>query len=79
MMKLCLCYCHDTDETLNCGTDVANVIDAVIACSLCINAHCPALLDPPEPPPRPRIIERTSEERAAAWELYLRQLRARNP
>lgn len=63
MRSRCLCRCHEgsvTDKRYRAdGVDVRDPIEAVVACVLCVNAHCPALSDVPEPRavvPRPASI-----------------------
>jgi hypothetical protein len=50
MRLACVCPCHDaaTDD----GVDVRDPLEAAIACPVCVNNHCMALLDD-EPPSRP--------------------------
>lgn len=62
MKRRCLCPCHlgsIEDAKRDDGVDVADVIEAAVACDTCRNHHCPALrrtrlANAPEL--RPRIV-----------------------
>jgi len=56
MRMRCLCWCHKEHDGYwrSDGVDVFDVLEAAIACTLCINHHCPALLGKkPRPTPAP--------------------------
>lgn len=48
----CPCLCHDAPTPD--GVDVRDPVEAVLACSECLNDHCEALLDDPPSRPLPR-------------------------
>jgi hypothetical protein len=52
MTTRCRCDCHDaaTED----GVDVRDPVEAVLACCICLNDHCPALADDPPSKPLPR-------------------------